>query len=252
MLLAVMLVPATLHAQLPDSATWASGGTTHSSIPSLLPSPVMMAAAGGLFAGALVLDHNTREDLYLERPSDLSGLAAAGDRLGNPLFFVPPVVGLYLAGRLTHHPGLMLAAEHMAAGLLATGVVNGVLKISVGRARPYMGGDADVFRPFSLNNHFQSFPSGHTMVAFSLATSVAEESHSVAAAVGAYAVAGMVGWSRIYYDAHWMSDVVAGAVLGTVTTRATILWLRRREAAHSAGPRIAVGPTGFLVQIPVQ
>jgi undecaprenyl-diphosphatase len=59
-----------------------------------------------------------------------------------------------------------------------------------------------------------SFPSGHTMNAFAVATLVTV--HVPVAAPLAFAVAASVGASRVVLELHYVSDVAAGATLGTV------------------------------------
>lgn len=76
-------------------------------------------------------------------------------------------------------------------------------------------------RPGGSENRL-SFPSGHTATAFATATSLAY-SYGWKAAVVAYPVATLVGLSRLSDDAHWGSDVVAGAFVGAIMARASVL-----------------------------
>ncbi|HYO47411.1 MAG TPA: phosphatase PAP2 family protein [Gemmatimonadota bacterium] len=133
-------------------------------------------------------------------------------------------------------------------GFLATGLVTQTLKWVVGRPRPDLGPDADELRPGSFDNDHQAWPSGHVSTAFSIATSVAMESDRAWVGAVAYGLAGVTAWSRIYADRHWTSDVVAGAVIGTIATRTTIRWLEARQAGGAA---LAVGPGGATLTLPV-
>lgn len=69
-----------------------------------------------------------------------------------------------------------------------------------------------------------SFPSGHTIAAFSVATVFADRyrSHRWAPWV-AYGLAGVVGFSRISLSAHFPSDVFAGAALAYVVSHYVVL-----------------------------
>jgi undecaprenyl-diphosphatase len=58
-----------------------------------------------------------------------------------------------------------------------------------------------------------SFPSGHTLAAFSTALVLPESAAGSAAALG---FAASVAASRVHLGAHHASDVVAGAAVGTV------------------------------------
>ena len=54
----------------------------------------------------------------------------------------------------------------------------------------------------------------------------------------AYAAAGLIGISRIERDKHHLSDVVAGAVLGTVVGKTVV----RKDGEGAAGRRLALVP----------
>jgi membrane-associated phospholipid phosphatase len=214
------------------------------------PSTAGWMVAGGAVLGSFLLDQEGRDELYLERSDGAKTLERVGNRLGNPLL-ASSLIGLgYVAGRASGRPGLAAGSERAAAGLLATGVVTQALKWGVGRPRPDLGTDGDELRPGSFDNDHQSWPSGHTSTAFSLATSVAMESDRAWVGAVAYGLAGVTAWSRIYADRHWTSDVVAGAVIGTVATRATIRWLEARQAGAVA-PALAIGPGGVTLTFSV-
>ena len=60
-----------------------------------------------------------------------------------------------------------------------------------------------------------AFPSGHTAIAFAIATVFANQySDHAAIPVIAYSLATVVGFSRMIDHEHWASDVFAGACLG--------------------------------------
>ncbi len=66
----------------------------------------------------------------------------------------------------------------------------------------------------------RSFPSGHTSTAFALAQFMHHEygEKSIWYSVGAYSCATAVGMLRVAGNAHWISDVVAGAGFGMLST----------------------------------
>ncbi len=85
-------------------------------------------------------------------------------------------------------------------------------------------------RPDGSNYH--SFPSGHTATAFVAAEFLHQEykDKSVWISVGGYTMATMIGVSRVYNNRHWVSDVVAGAGIGILTTKVvywTYPWMKR-------------------------
>jgi undecaprenyl-diphosphatase len=107
-------------------------------------------------------------------------------------------------GRVAH-----TLAETMVA-IVAVNAAQVALKHAFRRARP-AGPVAwwDIQAPDQF-----SFPSGHTMNAFAVATLVTI--HVPAAAPLAFAVAASVGASRVVLELHYVSDVGAGGALGVV------------------------------------
>ena len=70
-------------------------------------------------------------------------------------------------------------------------------------------------RPDGTNNN--SFPSGHTSVAFSGATFI-HQRYGFNKAWPAYVVASFVGYSRVYAEKHYWEDVLAGAILAGINS----------------------------------
>ncbi len=70
------------------------------------------------------------------------------------------------------------------------------------------------------NGGMRSFPSGHSSFAFAMAHFMHHEyeDKSVWFSVGAYACATTVAVMRVSKNAHWISDVVAGAGIGILST----------------------------------
>lgn len=89
-----------------------------------------------------------------------------------------------------------------------------VLRILFGRERPYSGEGAWAFTGISFDNEVQSFPSGHTTVAFAFSTVLAEYFDTVLSRVFFYGMATLTGFARVYNNQHWFSDVFVGALLG--------------------------------------
>ncbi|OCB78286.1 phosphatase PAP2 family protein [Flavobacterium piscis] len=77
-----------------------------------------------------------------------------------------------------------------------------------------------VERPDGSSNN--SFPSGHTATAFAGAEFMYQEykDQSIWYGIAAYAVATGTGLFRMYNDRHWLTDVVAGAGIGILSTKA--------------------------------
>lgn len=73
---------------------------------------------------------------------------------------------------------------------------------------------------------FNSFPSGHTATAFMGAEFMYQEYKDISPwyGIAGYAVAAGTGAFRVYNNRHWVTDVVAGAGIGILSTKAAY-WL---------------------------
>lgn len=119
---------------------------------------------------------------------------------------IPIMLGMKVAGvkgRSTW--GEMLTADFISAAIMA-GVTNG-LKYSVKRERPD-------------GSRRNSFPSGHTATAFMAATMIYKEYGELSPwiGIGAYTSSTLVAMGRMMNDRHWLSDVLAGAGIGIMST----------------------------------
>jgi undecaprenyl-diphosphatase len=71
-----------------------------------------------------------------------------------------------------------------------------------------------------------SFPSGHAMYAFMMATLLAKWVPRYR--IIFYIVAAFIGWTRIYLGLHYPTDVIAGGLLGYGITRLFLHWVDLR------------------------
>lgn len=159
------------------------------------------------------------------------------------------VGGMYITGLATESPSLRTAARKAGETLVLAGVTTTVLKAVVGRARPYTQMGSTAVTPFAFEEDNYSWPSGHTTVAFSLSSSLARSIDNVYVSALLYAGAAGTGIARMYYDKHWLSDVLAGAAIGTLSAQ-LIHSLDDRNAtserngsSSSVGSMLMIGPT---------
>lgn len=75
------------------------------------------------------------------------------------------------------------------------------------------------------NGETRSFPSGHTSFTFAMAHFMHKQygDLSIWYSIGAYSCAATVGIMRVAKNAHWISDVVAGAGIGILSTELVYL-----------------------------
>jgi len=156
---------------------------------------------------------------------------------------------LYAVGLVLRKRGVADFGWHTLEAIAVSGQVTSALKGLFGRSRPYAAaGDAS---DFDLGGGFgtatrRSFPSGHTSMAFTFASVVAEETghrwpraHRFVAPL-AYAAATGVGLARMYHDKHWASDVALGAAIGTLSGRIVVRYAHGRP--RNFIDRIALRP----------
>lgn len=118
---------------------------------------------------------------------------------------------------LTNDIGTRKIAFEIGQASIYAGVTNYLLKIAIGRARPYDNEGAKAFHPFSslvFKEDYQSLPSGHNTVAFVLSTVLSRNAKPGWLKVVAYVPAALTVVSRVYQDQHWTSDVFLGAAFG--------------------------------------
>lgn len=105
------------------------------------------------------------------------------------------------------------------------------LKLLVTRPRPYTVVEGLV--PLLISGDPNSFPSGHTCAAFSAGLVWARTLPKAWMRRAAVIQAVLMGLSRLYVGVHYPSDVVGGALVGTVCALLALwigrLWQRRRE-----------------------
>ncbi len=108
-----------------------------------------------------------------------------------------------------------------SGSLLINTVSTYLLKTGFQRHRPSSGSNHRTFDGVAGTEQHTSLPSAHTSNAFTTATVFAtlyKDEKWVAPA--AYGLAALVGLSRIHDNAHWTSDVLAGAAVGFLSAKA--------------------------------
>ncbi|MFN7538784.1 MAG: phosphatase PAP2 family protein [Bacteroidota bacterium] len=129
---------------------------------------------------------------------------------GYPVAFSLPI-GIMAVSLLTDHEKGQKISYEMIGGLIITAATTGALKQVVNRPRPYERYN-DIYPDERESGN--SFPSGHTSLSFSNATSILLSTEKWYLAAPAYLWACGVGYSRIYLGQHYPSDVIAGAITG--------------------------------------
>jgi membrane-associated phospholipid phosphatase len=139
-------------------------------------------------------------------------------------------VSLYVAGLVRKDTKMERTALLAGEAVGDAEIVATVLKDATKRLRPadipLSGNYSDSW--FESHGSFLrgngSFPSGHAIAAFSVATVIARRyGNHRWVPYAAYGMAGLVGFSRLTLSAHFLSDVFLGGALGYSISRFTVL-----------------------------
>lgn len=156
------------------------------------------------------------------------------------------IAAFYAVGKFGNNPReRSVARDSLMASIIAAGIITPSLKASVGRNRPFQSDSPYEFNAFGGGH---SFPSGHTTQAFAIASTIAEHYDSKWVKVSAYGVASLVGLSRIEQNAHFPSDVVAGALIGTYVGRKVSRLNEGRRSDWEWQPYVGVEGVGLSIR----
>jgi membrane-associated phospholipid phosphatase len=203
------------------------------SSPGSLLGTLAVAGAVGLTAA---YDTDIRDHLRDSRSSRLESATDAGSLLGNPFLHLGVAAAVYGGGVVAESSRYKQLGEMLGEAVLLADAATLVTKQVVGRARPLTGRSAGSFRPFAFASDYDSLPSMHTASSFAMASVMAAASESTIVRLGCYGAAAFVGFSRMYQDKHWASDVVLGAAIGELAGQVVTRY-------HTSGKaRLAIVP----------
>lgn len=170
----------------------------------------------GAIATASLADRSVNDWVQDHRTPQSDAVAKVFRYGGEPIVTFGVSGGIILAGTLAGRDDVQRSGGRVLLSVVAAGLATGVLKLGAGRYRPSDTDNPYIFKPFSGHD---SFPSGHTTVAFALATSLSNEIHNGWVSAALYTFATGTAWSRLNDEHHWFSDVLGGAAVGiTVAT----------------------------------
>jgi membrane-associated phospholipid phosphatase len=187
----------------------------------LLPT---LAVAGGAAALVALDPHDTP---YFRRSTSFHGFNNTFSSGNTSLGILIAPASLYAAGLALKDKKLQSTTLLAGEAVADSEIVATALKYATGRERPSAvqsgGSFSDTW--FEKGASGPSFPSGHTIAAFSVATVFARrygKQHRWVPWV-AYGGAALVGLSRVTSAAHFPSDVFMGAALGYSISRFAVL-----------------------------
>ncbi|NTV52451.1 MAG: phosphatase PAP2 family protein, partial [Candidatus Firestonebacteria bacterium] len=160
---------------------------------------------------------------------------------GDGWFEVGAMAALYQFGSARDQQAAAQAVE----GQIDVAVVATLVKWAFSASRP--GADETARHWFTGSFGDSSFASGHAMSAFSTAAILG---HAYQAEWLAFPLAALVAYSRVYNQAHWPADTIAGAGLGTLIGY-TVVALHAQAAAQEPAIRFTAVPLDNGAQVVV-
>jgi len=190
----------------------------------LLPTTAIVGVTAGLAAGV-----DPIEGRYFRDTTQFKSFNNVFTSNATSYTMVAVPTALYAVGFFRKDSRMKNTALLAGEAVADVEIVTEALKTASSRLRPSAvaprGNYGDTWTEGSIGStSHASFPSGHTIVAFSIATVVARRypGHRWLPFV-AYGLAGAVGFSRMSLSAHFAADVFAGAALGYSISRFDVL-----------------------------
>ncbi len=174
---------------------------------------IKLSAIVGL-TGIATLADNEIKNFSQKNQNKFSNNIFSADKYYYVEFVGASIIGFYGYGLIANNSKLRNLAIKLTEATMLASSLSLITKIVIGRGRPYKQGSQYFTNPFTFNNDYNSFPSGHATLAFAYSTVMANEVDNVFWKIGWYSLAGLVGYSRIYHNQHWFSDILMSGSIG--------------------------------------
>ena len=180
--------------------------------------------------GALYTFDEDSSDWFRNQEDDIPRvIKETGYYLGKPLYNYSINGGVYLIGLFTKNEkwrktGVLLISSSVTVGLIQT-----VSKTLVGRARPIADVGKGSFEPFSKEAAYHSFPSGHTILAFTTAYAIGKQFKNPWVKGGIYTLGLVSPVSRLWSGAHWLTDVALSIAVSVVVVDSIDKYLNKER-----------------------
>lgn len=218
-------------------------------IPLSLTKEELILLAAGTSLGLVVFsqDEEIMDFIQEHKTVQTEMVETVGNLLGREAI-IPIAAGSYFLGVVFKDGKLKQVGLLTVGAGLAAQIVTEAFKVGFSRKRP--NENMGPYEFFEKGN--KSFFSGHTVGAFSLATVIAEtykEKNWVPYV--AYGLATLTAYARMHDYKHWASDVLAGAIMGHLITKATIRLLKNDSSAGGFSVYPTINPiTGdFMINL---
>lgn len=201
------------------------------------------AVATGIIVASSALDEEVRDIARANRTEGGDDASEAITPFGGR-YSDRVMMGFLAAGLLGRNErAKAVAFDAYVSSIIASKFVTPALKKTFRRDRPNAAEGAFEFSGGS------AFPSNHATQAFAVASVIASHYDSRWVDAGAYGLASLVAAARIYDDAHWLSDTLAGAAIGTVTGRFIAGTNKRYRARWTVVPVYDRDRRGVMIRV---
>jgi hypothetical protein len=228
------------------SAAW-KDGINYFNFPSRFDRNDWYFAAGTIGGTLVLMPLDSAGKKFALKTAESGKLNATMDFFrgyGDAKYPISAALVTYFTGLFSGWDGLRVTSRQVLQAMLYAGIVSTTFKFVIGRARPYEDQGPYSFNPFKTNNGLLSMPSGHATVAFALSSVLAERIGNIWASIGLYGAATMTGFSRMYHNQHWLSDVFFGAAIGTASGLYVVHQEERGEdKSKNTGSGIFISPS---------
>ena len=224
----------------PSGATQILGHSKDKSyfIPLSIKESDALLLLGSLSLGTIVFanDRQIMDFVQKNKSEKTSAISSVANLFGREAI-IPIVAGAYFMGAIMDNGKLKQVGLFAISTGLATQLVTEVFKKTFERKRPI---SSDSPYDFFTGENDNSFFSGHTSAAFSLATVIAETyKDNPVVPFLAYGTATLTAYARMHDRKHWATDVLAGAVAGHLITK---IMMRTWENRNSNSGGFIVTP----------
>ncbi|WP_367388805.1 phosphatase PAP2 family protein [Lewinella sp. LCG006] len=146
---------------------------------------------------------------------------------GKPQYNYGLTAAVYGLGILTKNEKIRKTGILLIASATTAGLIQSVSKTTVGRARPSTGIGNKSFDFFNSTPDYHSFPSGHAILSFTTAHALARSVRSPWLKVGIYGLGSITPISRLWTNAHWLSDIGLSLAISIVSVDSVFNYLQR-------------------------
>lgn len=193
-------------------------------------------------------DFIERDDFYVKAGIGFSKIGEAYDKASPPYALVGLTIPVLTAGFVFKDDKLLETARLMAESYLMAGAITYFGKRAFGRYRPFTGEGPTKFEPFKIRSASaaRSFPSGHSTLAFAVASVIAKQYDRWWIGIPAYTIAASVAVQRIESHNHWLADVIVGGVIGNWVGTTLVNRYKPRSKTSAVNPYIMENRLGIM------